>query len=129
MTKDMGICAVCYGTSPFMHVHHLYYEFNKEPWEYPDDAYLTLCDWCHQEEHDRLARYVGPPRDMSLKKLGFMAKDFEDMAITRMMVDAGLFPADKMIPMYIEGIKRRQLQYQYIIERKIKDVSRALNSE
>lgn len=34
-------------------VHHKYYIINKYPWDYPDSALITLCNWCHQEVHDR----------------------------------------------------------------------------
>jgi len=30
-------------------VHHRYYE-NIEPWEYPDEALITLCENCHEQE-------------------------------------------------------------------------------
>ena len=31
-----------------LHVHHLYYERNKDPWDYPDEAFMVLCDSCHE---------------------------------------------------------------------------------
>jgi hypothetical protein len=34
-----------------LHVHHHYYIHDKNPWEYPDDALITLCNWCHWEFH------------------------------------------------------------------------------
>lgn len=27
--------------------HHCWYEFGKEPWDYPDDCFLVLCRKCH----------------------------------------------------------------------------------
>ncbi|MGI4870062.1 MAG: hypothetical protein ACRYFX_02655 [Janthinobacterium lividum] len=35
-----------------LEVHHKYYVFKNYPWEYPDDALVTLCNWCHQDVHD-----------------------------------------------------------------------------
>ena len=35
----------------FMHVHHKYYILSKLPWEYPDDALITFCNWCHWKYH------------------------------------------------------------------------------
>ena len=35
-----------------LEVHHKYYLENTLPWQYPDDALVTLCNWCHQEVHD-----------------------------------------------------------------------------
>ena len=35
-----------------LEVHHRYYVMAKNPWEYPDEALITLCNWCHQKIHD-----------------------------------------------------------------------------
>lgn len=32
------------------HVHHLYYNWGSAPWEYPNEALVTLCESCHQVE-------------------------------------------------------------------------------
>ena len=34
-----------------LHVHHKYYILNKLPWEYENNALVTLCDLCHTEVH------------------------------------------------------------------------------
>lgn len=34
-----------------LQVHHKYYVLNSLPWDYPDDALVTLCNWCHTETH------------------------------------------------------------------------------
>ena len=31
-------------------MHHRWYEKNKDPWEYPDECLVTLCEECHEEE-------------------------------------------------------------------------------
>jgi hypothetical protein len=33
-----------------LHVHHKYYENGNEPWEYANNALITLCEKCHNEE-------------------------------------------------------------------------------
>lgn len=35
-----------------LNVHHKYYMEGKEPWEYDDDALITLCPPCHKKEHE-----------------------------------------------------------------------------
>lgn len=30
-------------------VHHLYYERNLDPWNYPDSAFMVTCQKCHEE--------------------------------------------------------------------------------
>lgn len=34
-----------------LHVHHKYYVMGLLPWEYGDDALITMCDKCHWQEH------------------------------------------------------------------------------
>ena len=34
-----------------LNVHHSYYIRGKKPWEYPDDALVTLCEDCHKKRH------------------------------------------------------------------------------
>ncbi len=34
-----------------LNVHHKYYVKGKAPWEYEDDALVTLCEECHRETH------------------------------------------------------------------------------
>ena len=35
-----------------LHVHHRYYIEDRCPWEYDDDALITLCSDCHSETHN-----------------------------------------------------------------------------
>ena len=34
-----------------LNVHHKYYVREKKPWEYDDDALVTLCADCHKKRH------------------------------------------------------------------------------
>lgn len=34
-----------------LHVHHHYYILSNLPWEYPDEALVTICNWCHWSFH------------------------------------------------------------------------------
>ena len=36
-----------------LNVHHNYYIVGKNPWEYPNDALVTLCESCHQKRHEK----------------------------------------------------------------------------
>lgn len=42
----------------FLNVHHKYYVFNRLPWEYDDNALITLCNWCHLELHEKETVHV-----------------------------------------------------------------------
>ncbi len=35
-----------------LHVHHKYYIKNKQPWEYKNEALITMCNWCHWQFHE-----------------------------------------------------------------------------
>ena len=35
-----------------LHIHHQYYIKDRNPWEYEDDALVTLCADCHQKRHN-----------------------------------------------------------------------------
>lgn len=52
MQRDDFTCNHCGSTKNTLNVHHLYYVKNKMPWEYPDDALITLCEECHEQTHD-----------------------------------------------------------------------------
>src|SRR5436190_1899360 len=47
MEADKWACVDCGTKTVTLHVHHLYYERGKEPWEYPVDDLVTLCEDCH----------------------------------------------------------------------------------
>lgn len=49
--RDNYTCQKCYKKTGGLHVHHKYYVFGRQPWEYPDQALVTLCNYCHSEEH------------------------------------------------------------------------------
>ena len=34
-----------------LNIHHKYYVRGRKPWEYPNDALITLCQECHQNRH------------------------------------------------------------------------------
>jgi len=49
--RDGNKCTNC-GSNENLCVHHIYYYKEKvQPWDYPDDALITLCEKCHNEWH------------------------------------------------------------------------------
>lgn len=55
------MCFRCEGTAS--HVHHRYYlSVETPPWDYPDDALLSMCSSCHKREHriNPLSDYTNP---------------------------------------------------------------------
>lgn len=45
-------CQSCGETEDTLHVHHVYYEKDRDPWDYPNEVYMVLCDKCHEKWHN-----------------------------------------------------------------------------
>ena len=57
LERDNYRCTWC-GRAENLQVHHKYYMRYPdgkmaEPWDYPDDKLVTLCDRCHREWHGK----------------------------------------------------------------------------
>jgi len=55
LNRDGNRCRYC-GSAMNLQVHHKYYMQYPDgsrmlPWNYPDDALITLCDSCHKKVH------------------------------------------------------------------------------
>lgn len=52
MERDGFTCQICFDSESMLVVHHRYYIWKKEPWDYDNDLLVTLCQACHEAEHD-----------------------------------------------------------------------------
>lgn len=50
LQRDEFSCCRCGDTEQTLHVHHKYYTYGVEPWDYEDELLETLCVICHEEE-------------------------------------------------------------------------------
>lgn len=50
MGRDLFKCRKCGCESKTLSVHHRHYLFGRDPWDYPGELLVTLCDPCHKEE-------------------------------------------------------------------------------
>lgn len=50
LERDNFTCSYCGDQESELHVHHHYYDFGKEIWDYQNEALSTLCINCHQKE-------------------------------------------------------------------------------
>lgn len=48
--RDNFTCKSCGSQENTLHVHHFTYQKGKEPWDYPDNNFITLCEFCHADE-------------------------------------------------------------------------------
>lgn len=51
LQRDGFQCQNCGDTESELNVHHIYYDPELKAWEYPDEAYMTLCKTCHIRWH------------------------------------------------------------------------------
>lgn len=56
--RDKWMCWRCGDKQSTLHVHHLAYPPNREPWEVPNGFLLTLCEECHKNA-DYLTNQIG----------------------------------------------------------------------
>ena len=100
---DRESCQLC-GSHENLQVHHLYYDKDKEVWQYGDRALVTLCDKCHEEIHKCDKHFYEYLNDL-LHKLGedgvtkFMVLDILD-AFSRITE----YPSDKNLDLLSEFI-------------------------
>ena len=50
LDRDEWCCQRCYDNESTLHVHHRYYIKKTAIWDYPLEAFLTLCEECHEYE-------------------------------------------------------------------------------
>lgn len=58
MQRDNFTCQLCGSKEKTLNVHHMYYDRIFEPWNYSDDAYLTVCEDCHNKAHEDIKRKI-----------------------------------------------------------------------
>jgi hypothetical protein len=76
--RDNWRCAFCGDATSPLAVHHRWYENGKEPWEASNEALLTLCDQCHQDEYEmRAEAEVGLVN--ALRRTDFTAWDLKQV--------------------------------------------------
>ena len=56
MSRDNFACSLCGSTFEKLTVHHLYYTPDADPWDYDNEAFVTLCDGCHKYAHTSLQK-------------------------------------------------------------------------
>ena len=52
LNRDGFKCRRCGDETRTLHVHHLKYSRGRDPWLYPDASLVTLCEVCHEVEHE-----------------------------------------------------------------------------
>lgn len=99
--RDDWKCRRCSDKFTNLQVHHLYYNFDLLPWEYPDEALITLCELCHQKAE--FVKWVTRYGIIELKKLGFTPDDIYDV---QQLVSRKVYQSDRASALrYMDSIK------------------------
>ena len=78
LERDEWTCQRCYDNESSLAVHHRIYIQEKEPWDYPDELLITLCENCHEEERILMAEIESDI--INILKSKFLANDIQDIA-------------------------------------------------
>lgn len=79
--RDKFTCQKCFDdeNNLTLNIHHLHYEKGKDPWDYPLESLVTLCEECHAEEFE--GKYQAEAYLIkTLRKAGFFNADIESLA-------------------------------------------------
>lgn len=85
MQRDNFTCR-CGVKDRTLHVHHCFYEWGKEPWDYPDSSLVTLCEGCHSNEDKEIVRNAQKHLLRVLAQRGFTGMD---MSMLAMQIELG----------------------------------------
>lgn len=75
---DRHRCRLC-GAKDHLQVHHLVYIIGAEPWKYPDEFLITLCEFCHYEE-EKFKKLIGTIIP-ELTAVGISCKEIYDLLL------------------------------------------------
>jgi 5-methylcytosine-specific restriction endonuclease McrA len=74
--RDVFKCRYCGDKKETLHVHHLEYLPDLDPWQYPMESLITLWESCHEEEtkyrREQEERLIG-----TLREIGFSVSDLD----------------------------------------------------
>ncbi len=79
LERDEWTCQKCFDSDSTLVVHHRRYLPNANPWDYPDDLLLTLCEDCHEGE--RVNRPVCENGLLDILRELFLAEDIHSLTI------------------------------------------------
>jgi hypothetical protein len=55
--EQRNFCECCRMGDRQLQVHHLFYEPDRQLWEYTNEEVVVLCESCHKEIHEQLKRF------------------------------------------------------------------------
>ena len=79
MKRDGFMCRLCYDNKSTLNVHHCFYEYGNDPWDYPTESLLTLCEPCHKAETDTI-KGAAYQLGIAFRRLGFTTRELVEVA-------------------------------------------------
>lgn len=79
LQRDEFSCRICGDEDNELHVHHKFYIYGNDPWDYDNIHLITLCADCHENEEMEIKEYSKLIIE-TLRKSGFMADDWRELA-------------------------------------------------
>jgi hypothetical protein len=77
--RDEWSCQQCFDAQSTLHVHHKWYEKGRDPWDYPLESLITLCEDCHELENAE--RYAVDQKLIRAVRTQFLNRDVELLAM------------------------------------------------
>ena len=78
LKRDEWTCQKCFDSGSTLAVHHRDYLLNTDPWDYPNDLLITLCEECHDNE--RTERSGNEDDLLKMLRRLFLAEDIHTFA-------------------------------------------------
>ncbi|MDD5510875.1 MAG: hypothetical protein PHI12_08695 [Dehalococcoidales bacterium] len=79
LARDEWTCQKCLDTESTLIVHHRLYISGNDPWDYPDDFLITLCETCHESESRNMATMEKGL--IESLKASFFAEDIQELIV------------------------------------------------
>lgn len=95
LERDNWSCQICHDSDSTLVVHHRKYLPNIDPWDYPNDLLVTLCEGHHEAERTERPRFEEYLLDM-LAKHYFVTDIAALIEGIKLLQQQGIFPSPEL---------------------------------
>lgn len=78
MERDNWTCMDCFSREKTLNAHHVIYYPGRDPWDYPDNLLMTLCEPCHGQREDEQRRLIVALKDCNVAQVSLLASSISD---------------------------------------------------